>query len=268
MTPKRARRLLRLMSFNIQAGAYTGSYREYVTRSWQTVLPHKGKLRNLAAIAALVADCDIVGLQEADSVSVRSGFRNQVEFLAETAGLPYWTHQRNRGLGVAEPGNGLLSRFEPSSVLAHRLPGAIPGRGALEVRYGEDAEDLRVIIVHMALTATGQYKQAAYLADLVLPCRNAIVMGDFNCSSDSDALKPLLAGRHLRAVSSTATFPSWRPSRNIDLVLTTKTIKIKQVDVLPVAVSDHLPVRVDVELPRACADRLAAGVDASASANE
>jgi len=253
------------MSFNIQAGAYTGSYSEYVTRSWQNVLPHKGKLRNLAAIAALVEDCDIVGLQEADSVSVRSGFRNQVEFLAETAGLPFWTHQRNRGLGVAEPGNGLLSRFEPSSVLAHRLPGAIPGRGALEVRFGDEPDDLRVVIVHMALTATGQLKQAAYLADLVLPCRNAIVMGDFNCAPDSDALKPLFAGRHLRSVSSAPTFPSWSPSRNIDLVLMTKTIKVKQIDVLPVAVSDHIPVRVDVELPRACADRLAAGADLPAS---
>lgn len=257
MSTPRPRRLLRLMTFNIQAGAYTGSYREYVTRGWQTVLPHKGKQRNLAEIAGLAEPCDIVALQEADSVSVRSGFRHQVEFLAETAGFPFWTHQKNRGLGVAEPGNGLLSRFEPTTVLAHRLPGAIPGRGALEIRFGDEPDDLRVIVVHLALTAAGQLRQSQYLAELVAPMKNAVVLGDFNGAPDALSLKPLFAHRHLKPATLAPTFPSWSPSRCIDLVLTTPTIKVKAAEVLPVAVSDHLPVRVDVEVPRACALKLA-----------
>ncbi|MBK8283430.1 MAG: endonuclease/exonuclease/phosphatase family protein [Ahniella sp.] len=246
------------MTFNIQAGAYTGSYREYVTRSWQAVLPHKGKIQNLAAIAKLAEGCDVVGLQEADSVSVRSGFRHQVEYLAESAHFPYWSHQRNRGLGVAQPGNGVLSRFPPSSVRAHRLPGAIPGRGALEVRFGEEPDDLRVVIVHMALTAAGQLKQANYLAELVRPYSNAVVLGDFNCAPDSPALAALFADRHLRPASTLPTFPSWNPVRCIDLVLTTRTVKVKHVEVLAVAVSDHLPVVVEVEVSRHCAETLAA----------
>lgn len=255
------------MSFNIQAGAYTGSYREYVTRGWQTVLPHKGKLRNLANIAELIQDCDLVGIQEADSASVRTGFRDQMEYLAEMAGFPFWSHQRNRGLGVAQPGNGILSRFEPTAVLAHRLPGAIPGRGALEVHFGEAATDLRLLVVHLALTAAGQLKQSRYLAELVAEMPNVAVLGDFNAAPDSESLAPLFASKQLRVAQLEPTFPSWKPSRNIDLALLSRSLKIKRARVLKVPLSDHLPVQVDIELPRACAATLAKlGTEASDSA--
>lgn len=250
--PAAGKRRLQLLSFNIQAGAYTGSYREYLTRGWQSVLPHKGKLRNLAAIAELARAFDIVALQEADSISVRSGFRHQVEYLAESAAFPYWSHQRNRGLGVAEPGNGVLTRIEPSSVLDHRLPGAIPGRGALEVRFGEAESDFRLLIVHLALTASGQRKQAQYLAEVVAESRHIAVLGDFNCAPDSEALRPLYVGKHLRQPEALPSFPSWKPVRAIDQVLLSRTIKCKRYQVLPIAVSDHLPVAVEIELPRAC----------------
>ncbi|AVP96031.1 endonuclease [Ahniella affigens] len=248
---------MRLMTFNIQAGAYTGSYREYLTRSWQTVLPHKGKLRNLAGIAQLIEPCDFVAIQEADSASVRTGFRDQMEYLAEMAGFPFWSHQRNRNLGLAQPGSGLLSRFEPTSVIAHRLPGAIPGRGALEVHFGEDGQDLRLIVVHMALTAAGQLKQSRYLADLTADMKHVAILGDFNATPESDSLAPLFASKRLRSANTEPSFPSWNPSRNIDLVLLSAGLKVKHAEVYSVPISDHLPVQIDVEIPRSCAATLA-----------
>lgn len=245
-------RHLRLLSFNIQAGADTHAYREYVTRGWRTLLPHRGKRANLAQVATLARDFDVVALQEADSHSVRSGFLHQVQTLAEHADFPYWSHQRNRALALAEPGNGLLTRFAPTSVIDHRLPGRIPGRGTLEVRFGEQDLALRVFIVHLALTPGSRLRQAAFIADLVGDAAHAIVLGDFNCEPDSSSIAPLFARTRLQPAANAPSFPSWQPQRSIDQVLTTAALDVRRYEVLPLRVSDHLPVAVDVHLPDAC----------------
>ena len=72
---------LRILSSNIQAGSRTRAYREYVTRSWSHVLPN-GKRANLDDLARLTSQFDIVGLQESDPGSLRSGFDNQGNVLA------------------------------------------------------------------------------------------------------------------------------------------------------------------------------------------
>ncbi|MBL0039566.1 MAG: endonuclease/exonuclease/phosphatase family protein [Xanthomonadales bacterium] len=245
-------RHLRLLSFNIQAGAQTNAYREYFTRGWQTLLPHRGKRANLAQVAALARGFDVVALQEADSHSVRSGFQHQVQVLAENADFPYWSHQRNRALALAEPGNGLLSRFAPSSIIDHRLPGRIPGRGTLEVRFGEEDAALRVFIVHLALTPGARLRQAEFIADLVGECVHAVVLGDFNCEPDSHSIAPLFARTRLQPAACAPSFPSWQPQRSIDQVLTTAAIDVRRYEVLPLRVSDHLPVAVDLHLPDGC----------------
>ena len=248
-----SRKLLRLLSFNIQAGAHTNAYREYFTRGWQTLLPHRRKGENLAQVAVLAREFDVVALQEADSHSVRSGFRHQVEWIAEAAEFPYWSHQRNRALAIAEPGNGLLTRFAPTSVIDHRLPGAIPGRGTLEVRFGEDAAALRIFIVHLALTPGARLRQAGFIAGLIGMTEHAIVLGDFNCEPGSHSLAPLFAGTQLQPAGNAPSFPSWQPVRSIDQVLLTKALTVTRYEVLTLRVSDHLPIAVEVRLPDACA---------------
>jgi len=149
-------RELKLLSFNIQAGSSTEKYRHYITRSMQHLLPHPRKARNLNDIAKLATEYDLVALQEVDAGSLRTGFTNQVHYLAERGEFPYWSHQANRRLGrIAETSNGLLSRMEPSGVIDHRLPGAA-GRGALEVRFGRARDGLRMIIAHLSLSARAQ----------------------------------------------------------------------------------------------------------------
>lgn len=74
---------LRLLSFNIQVGISTERYRHYLTRGWQHLLPHTGRAGNLQKIGDLLKDFDLVALQEADGGSLRSGYVNQVEHLAQ-----------------------------------------------------------------------------------------------------------------------------------------------------------------------------------------
>ena len=89
---------LTVLSANIQAGNSTQRYRDYATRAWSHVLPN-GKRDSLDEIGRLVSGYDIVGLQESDPGSLRSGFTNQTHYLAERAGFPYWSHQPNRRMG-------------------------------------------------------------------------------------------------------------------------------------------------------------------------
>jgi endonuclease/exonuclease/phosphatase family metal-dependent hydrolase len=247
-----SRRQLRLLSFNIQAGSSIDRYREYVTRGWQHVLPHAGKRRNLAALAKVAAGYDLVALQEADAGSLRSGFQNQVQFLAESAGFPYWSHQPNRRVAkLAEPSNGLLSRLEPFELLDHKLPGRIPGRGALEVRLGKGRHALHVFIAHLALGARARRIQLDYLAEVMADHPYVVLMGDLNCTIDSRELKALFAKSPLRPPREALhTFPSWDPSRAIDHILVSESLEPVHFEVLPLRVSDHQPVAMTLELPR------------------
>ena len=245
-------RQLRLLSYNIQAGQSVKRYRDYVTRGWQHVLPHPSKRRNLREVATLVSGYDVVALQEADAGSLRSGFQNQVQWLAETAGFPFWSHQANRQMAVAASSNGLLSRFEPSAVIDHRLPGAIPGRGALEAVYGAGPAPLRVIVAHLALSRRARSSQLAYLVDVIGDHANVVLMGDFNCTNDSGELRHVFARTALQPPEvAPNTFPSWRPRRAIDHILVASQLKPIALEVPLVHASDHLPLALTIELPHA-----------------
>ncbi len=95
-------RKLRLLTFNIQSGTPANSYREYLTSSWRQVLPSAVRVENLEAIAGLVMDYDMVGLQEVDSGSLRSGFINQSRYIATHAALPDG-ERRRKIFGLAMP---------------------------------------------------------------------------------------------------------------------------------------------------------------------
>jgi len=143
-TPPPVPSSLKLLSANIQAGSSTRRYSDYATRSWSHILPAGRKRHALDAIARLASGYDIVGLQETDPGSWRSGFTNQTHYLAERGGFAWWAHQPNRRVGqLASSANGLLSKLEPLELIDHPLPGRIAGRGLLLGRFGEGADGLR-----------------------------------------------------------------------------------------------------------------------------
>lgn len=254
-TPAPAPQRLRLLSFNIQTGIASSKYHHYLTHSWKHVLPYPERLETLDRIAALAADFDIVGLQESDAGSLRSGFINQTEYLSDRAGFPYWYDQTNRNLGhFAQHSLGLLSRFRPSEITEIRLPGMIPGRGALCVRFGRGQSALLLLIVHLALGPRARTRQLESLAALINSHRYVILMGDLNCRSESKEMRWLLRRTDLsEPIHGLYTFPSWRPRRNIDHILVSAPIQVDSVRVLNHTISDHLPIAMDITLPEAVA---------------
>jgi endonuclease/exonuclease/phosphatase family metal-dependent hydrolase len=241
---------LNLLSCNILAGGSVRRYRDYVTHSWKHVLP-TGKRANLDVLARLIGEFDLVGLQEADAGSLRSGFLNQTQYLAEAAAFPFWSHQPNRRVSrLATSSNGLLARMQPDEVLDYPLPGRIPGRGALWARFGEGDHALIVVIAHLSLGPAARMRQLGFIAEVLGHHPNVVLMGDLNTPPASAELKMLYSKTALEpSHESPATFPSWRPTRAIDRILVAGSIEVERRWALAHPVSDHLPVAASIRLP-------------------
>ena len=101
-TPQR----LRLLSYNIQSGLTTRKYSQYLTRSWKHLVPVPSRMSNLDGIARILADYDLVGLQEVDAGSLRSGFVNQVKYLADQGQRP--AQRDTAPVGTRPHGDGVV----------------------------------------------------------------------------------------------------------------------------------------------------------------
>jgi endonuclease/exonuclease/phosphatase family metal-dependent hydrolase len=248
----RPRDHIRLLTFNIQVGINTSSYRHYLTRSWQHVLPHRRRIETLDRIARLIGNYDVVALQECDGGSLRSGYINQVQYLAEAAGIPYWYQQLNRNLGqIAQHSNGLLSRYRPQNVAEHRLPGLIPGRGAIIAHYGSAEDPLVVVLMHLSLSRAGQQRQLGYIKEQIAGYRHVVLMGDMNNRAEELLTQTPLKETDLIPLPDTAhSFPSWRPEKALDHILVSPSLEIRNSGVVSYPVSDHLPIALDIALPK------------------
>jgi endonuclease/exonuclease/phosphatase family metal-dependent hydrolase len=243
-------RRLKLLSANIQAGSSTRRYSDYVTRSWSHAIS-AGKRVSLDSIAKMAGEHDIVGLQEADPGSLRSGFTNQTHYLAEQGRFDYWSHQPNRNVGrVASSANGLLSRLEPVEVSDHALPGRISGRGVLLARFGDGDQGLVVAVAHLSLGSTSRRAQLAFIAELLAVHPHAVLMGDFNCVPDRPEMELLYNRTYLRPPAfCVPTFPSWRPQRAIDHILVSEKLAFADARAIPAAFSDHLALAMSIDVP-------------------
>ncbi|UVO17915.1 endonuclease/exonuclease/phosphatase family protein [Stutzerimonas stutzeri] len=242
---------LRLLSFNIQVGIRTERYHHYLTRSWQHLLPHPGRALNLQRIGELIGRYDLVALQEVDGGSLRSGYINQVEHLAQLGAFPYWYQQLNRNLGrFAQHSNGVLSRLAPQQLEDHPLPGP-SGRGAILLRFGEGEDALVVVMMHLALGGRTRVRQLAYIRELIGGYRHQVLMGDMNTHANDLLENSPLRDLGLLAPQVEATFPSWRPQRCLDHILLSPSLALERVEVLPLSISDHLPVAMEIRLPEA-----------------
>jgi len=250
--PRSPRDSLKLLSFNIQVGINTQAYHHYVTRSWQHLLPHRQRNRTLDEIAQVLRQYDLVALQEVDGGSLRSGFVNQVEYLAQSGQFQHWYQQRNRNLGkLAQHSNGVPSRIEPSLVEDHPLPGLIPGRGAIVVRLGSGENSLLVIVLHLALGVRTQDRQLRYIRELIEHHPHVVLMGDMNNPLEHLLNRPALQGLGLVSAEQVMpTYPSWKPTRALDHILITPSLEMRHAEVLDCTISDHRPIAMEIGLPQ------------------
>lgn len=243
---------LRLLSFNIQVGMETRHYGDYVMRAWRHALPGPapGLRATLDRIAMLARDYDFVAIQEADAGSLRTGFLNQMMYLAERAAFAYYGFAVTRDLRpVARHCLGFLSRFPTGTVEDHALPGPIKGRRVLRVPLRSPQGQIDMLVAHLSLGPATQRRQLEFLSRLVAPGTATVLMGDLNCEPEALRRHPALreAGFWVPD-NSPLTFPSWRPRTAIDHILLSPQLQVHRLESLPHAISDHLPLAAEVSL--------------------
>ena len=252
MTSNPQQKVLRLLSYNIQVGIDTRRYSDYITNSWRHFLPYNKRLETLHAMSRVIRDYDIVALQEADGGSIRSAYINQVSLLAQYANYPFWHQQCTRNMGrIAQHSNGLLSKIPLRQIEDHKLPGIIPGRGAIEAHIGNGPDVLQLFVAHLALSHRVRREQIAYLADQIRDQRYAIFMGDFNSPYEEvvEMFAKYNINLHQPFHDNSPTYPSWRPVRQYDHILISPGMVIKKYQTISNSISDHLPVDLELLLP-------------------
>jgi endonuclease/exonuclease/phosphatase family metal-dependent hydrolase len=244
---------LKLLSFNIQVGLHTERYRHYLTRAWRHALPGRGQHAALDEIAALIRGHDFVAIQEADAGSFRTGFVDQMAYLAEAAGFP------QHGLAVtrdfkpfARHALGWLSRWPATVIDEHALPGPIRGRRAVQLELsapGNAARKLEVFVTHLSLGRRAQDRQLDYLVARASGDAPSVIVGDLNAEPERLRAHPALkaAGFWLPDITP-ATFPSWAPTRSLDHILLSPGLELARLEALPAARSDHLPLAAEIAL--------------------
>lgn len=242
---------LKLLSYNMQVGIGSHSYRDYITQSWRHLLPDSKRMDNLDNMSHWLSDYDLVGLQEVDAGSLRSHFINQVEYLAHHGGFEYWHLQQNRHLGkIAAHSNGILSKLPFTSIVEHKLPGRIKGRGALAITLENHNISLLILSVHLALSPPARRKQLAFIAGILNEYPYFVVMGDMNCAPEKTQNQFEKAGLYLaNHKPDNPTFPRWAPKHHFDQIWVSNNLKIISCQSINLGVSDHLPIAMEVALP-------------------
>jgi endonuclease/exonuclease/phosphatase family metal-dependent hydrolase len=242
---------LRVVSYNIRAG--NGD----IARTAETI-------RRFAP--------DIIGLQEVDvHWSERSRFEDQATLLGRVLGMqvrfaPIYTlpgadsTKPRRQYGVA-----LLSRYpiirwtndtltRLSTIAPNPVPAPAPG--LLQATIEIDGVVVRVFNTHLDYRADPRVRRqqvTEMLAFMGSASTPTLVLGDLNANPDAPELQPLL--ERLRdtwqnAADPGLTFPSDKPTKRIDYVLTSDHFRLRSASVPITEASDHRPVVVDMMLRR------------------
>ena len=119
------------------------------------------------------------------------------------------------------------------------------------VRFGKKHNPLVILLAHLALGKRARLYQLAFIAELSNQFDHVVLMGDLNCQPNSQEIRTLIRNSNLCApLTHEDTFPSWRPARKLDYILVTPSLIVKNIQVLKHAVSDHLPIAVDIAIPK------------------
>lgn len=255
--------MVRLILYNIQYCAGTlGSWWEYL-KFWR-MLRAPRYLDYVIANELKNYNPDILGLIEVDLGSLRSRKKDEVTFFKEFMGFEghakkvKYTKKGVSGLFKKMPitrkqANAILTKNQLFGTKSHELNNGTK-RIVIDTTL-KYPRKYRLLLVHLALGSKTRKKQINQLIEIVNAIEEPVIlMGDFNLFKGLEEIELLLKNTKLNYECSEKshmkryTQPSSKPSRTLDIVLTSKEIEVKKYQVLEnVKYSDHLPVMIDFD---------------------
>lgn len=241
---------MRFFLYNIRYG--TGRRERY---AWMDML--RTTAGHLPRITDLIREHnpDVIGLVEVDTGSYRSRGINQAEMIAEDLGSYFHRCEVKYSKGglferlpvFAKQANAILTRGQIRRERFHYLHYGFK-RLVIEL----ELETISLFLVHLSLRFGTRQRQLNDLHDLVkASAKPCVVMGDFNALSGASEMKLFLAATGLTSanVDHLPTYPSWRPTRELDFICYTAGITPINFEVAGTTLSDHLPLVCDLRIP-------------------
>lgn len=192
---------------------------------------------------------DIVGLNEVRGKGFIKGYTNQAGKISSLTGMNSYFGKAISVGGLAPYGNALLARGVIKNAETVRIPDPQKKTGdkMYESRCIIKAEvsGYNIFVTHMGLNFDERENAVKKLLEIT-PDEKCIILGDFNCTPDSDELKPLF-GKFSCSDTDDLTFPSDSPRVKIDYIFFSKDIKIKSRGTSRNIVSDHLAQWIEIE---------------------
>lgn len=238
----------------LHVGAQTYPQRENTHRLMSYNIHHgegmDGEI-DIKRIGKLIVDInpEVVGLQEIDSVVVRSGNIDILQLLSEQTGM-YASFGYSILHDGGKYGNGVLTREKPIEVNKIALPGAQEARTALVV----ELDKYVVVNTHLSLTNEERLESVKIITDAVSSYSKPVfLMGDLNATPESEPISFLQDQWQILSNPKQHTSPSVNPRVTIDYILgytaNGQTYAKYQAQVIDEQVaSDHRPLFVDIRL--------------------
>lgn len=192
---------------------------------------------------------DIIGLNEIEAFSLRTGFVNQPKQLGRLTNMNYHFGPTLKLGPVGFFGNGILSCKKLYNIKNFPLPGNREPRRCLRVQINGPDRPVTVLVTHLGLAGGERLKQLAELVRIIEAHPGPLIlMGDFNCSYEE--LGTLLSVVLDTDITQPAklTFPAWAAAHRIDYIFTTQHFRCLEHEVLTSDASDHLPVAAVLEM--------------------
>ena len=244
---------MRLLLYNIRYGAGAEA-------RFHVPFPYSGYFKrtvdNFALITEFISSVrpDIVGLLEVDSGSFRSRQRSQPAEIARALGH-YHVYESKYGARsfaqrlplLSKQGNAFLTSKEIEAEKCHYFNSGVK-RLVMEL----ELKDLVIMLVHLSIKFRHRHYQLWELHSLVKEARKpVIVAGDFNVFRGVREVQLFLAATGLQNANTEArpSYPSWAPRRQLDFILHSPEIRIRDFQVPRVTFSDHLPLICDFDVP-------------------
>lgn len=226
------------------------------------------------------------GINQAEFVAIHGGYPFVAEAVTWDANyipFPYWPLSRN--FGRMRSGGAILSRFP---IKSHHLellakPHGNPWWYNLFYlhRYFQKTvidiggEDYSIVNLHLeAFDKEDRAGQASLLAQKIRSEKIDFAAGDYNMVPDVAVKKRrypeseddyendqsfgvMKKSGHDEVIPQEIygkdetrffTFPSWKPDRRLDYIFFRKGLKMMRAEVLPSALSDHLPIRASFQI--------------------
>lgn len=215
------------------------------------------KKKDFKGMAEAIKKCSphIVGLNEMYGKSHMEEYDSQTEKLSDLTGLRYFKFAQACTLEEGTFGNAVLSAMPFVSSQVIPVPEEKEKTGTLlyEPRCLlklEYPNGLTVLIIHFGLNEDEHINAVKTVMDN-LPDEKCVLMGDFNISPDNPVLNPIKEKMIDTAEffnEPKLTFPSRNPYKKIDYIFVSKDIKVISADIPDIAVSDHLPHVVEIDI--------------------